>query len=79
MHTQTSSANNPTDIGQSAGERERLLGLINAGWTTQVIATAVKLGLIDAMASGPASIQALAETVQSHAPSVGRQIGRAHV
>ena len=72
MQTHTALPTNPTGIGPSAGDRERLLGLINAGWTTQVIATAVKLGLIDAMASGPASIQALAETVQAHAPSVGR-------
>ena len=72
MQTHTSSATHPTGMAQNAGERERLLGLINAGWTTQVIATAVKLGLIDAMASGPASVQALAETVQAHAPSVGR-------
>ena len=72
MHPQTSLANNHTGIGPSAGDRERLLGLINAGWTTQVIATAVTLGLIDAMASGPANTQALAETVQAHGPSVGR-------
>ena len=72
MQTHTALPTNPTGNGPSAGDRERLLGLINAGWTTQVIATAVKLGLIDAMASGPASIQALAETVQAHAPSVGR-------
>ena len=72
MHTQTSLTNIPTGNGPSAGERERLFGLINAGWTTQVIASAVALGLIDAMASGPASIQTLAEASQSHAPSVGR-------
>ena len=72
MHTHTSLASDPTGMAQNAGDRERLFGLINAGWTTQVIATAVKLGLIDAMASGPASVQALAETVQAHALSVGR-------
>ena len=72
MHTHTSLTNIPTGNGPSAGDRERLFGLINAGWTTQVIATAVKLGLIDAMASGPASVQALAEAVQAHAPSVDR-------
>ena len=72
MHPQTSLTNIPTGNGPSAGERERLFGLINAGWTTQVIASAVALGLIDAMASGPASIQTLAEASQSHAPSVGR-------
>jgi orsellinic acid C2-O-methyltransferase len=72
MHPQTSLENNPTGIGQSGGERERLFGLINAGWTTQVIATAVELGLIDAMAAGPASIETLAGAVPAHAPSVGR-------
>jgi orsellinic acid C2-O-methyltransferase len=72
MHAQTSSPNHHTGMAQNAGDRERLFGLINAGWTTQVIATAVALGLIDAMAVGPASTQALAETVQAHAPSVGR-------
>ena len=72
MQTHTALPTNPTGNGPSAGDRERLLGLINAGWTTQVIASAVALGLIDAMASGPASIQTLAEASQSHAPSVGR-------
>ncbi len=72
MHTQTSLANNPTGMSQSGGDRERLLGLINASWTTQVIATAVELGLIEALAPGPASIQTLAETSQAHAPSLGR-------
>ena len=72
MNPQTSLTNIPTGIGQSGGDRERLLGLINAGWTTQVIATAVALGLIDAMAAGPASIQTLAQTVQAHAPSLSR-------
>ena len=72
MHTPTSLASKPTGVIQSGAERERLLGLINASWTTQVIATAVELGLIEGMASGPASIQALAETSHAHAPSVGR-------
>ena len=59
-------------MAHSGDDRERLLGLINAGWSTQVIATAVALGLIDAMAAGPTSTQALADKVQAHAPSLGR-------
>ena len=72
MHTQTSLASDPGGTSPTAGDRERLLGLINAGWTTQVIATAVKLGLIDAMGAGPANTRVLADTVRAHAPSLGR-------
>ena len=72
MYMQSSLANQHTGVAQNAGDRERLFGLINAAWTTQVIATTVELGLIDAMATGPASIQTLAEASQAHAPSVGR-------
>jgi hypothetical protein len=72
MYAQNSLTNQHTGMTQNAGDRERLFGLINAAWTTQVIATTVELGLIDAMAYGPASIQALAETSQAHAPSVDR-------
>jgi orsellinic acid C2-O-methyltransferase len=73
MHTPTSLTDDHLiDIAQNAGERERLLGLINAGWTTQVIATAVELGLIDAMGQSPTTTQALAETVRAHPPSVRR-------
>ena len=72
MHTPTALASNPTGIAQSDGERKRLLDLIHAAWSTQVIATAVELRLIDAMAAGPTSTQALAETVHAHASSLGR-------
>jgi orsellinic acid C2-O-methyltransferase len=72
MDTQNSLANNGARVGQSGGDRERLMGLINASWTTQVIAAAVELGLIEAMAAGPASVQALALASRAHAPSVGR-------
>jgi orsellinic acid C2-O-methyltransferase len=72
MQPQTALASDPGGISPTAGDRERLLGLINAGWTTQVIATAVALGLIDAIGAGPANTHVLAEAVRAHAPSVAR-------
>ena len=53
-------------------DRDRLLGLIGAQWTTHAIAAAVKLNLPDAMAAGPASAEALAQTCRAHAPSLRR-------
>ena len=60
------------DTAPAQAHRTRLLGLINASWTTQVIATAVEIGLPDAMADGPRTVAALAETSATHAPSLYR-------
>ena len=55
-----------------AVERERLLGLINASWTTQVIGAAVRLGLPAALAGGARQVDALAALTSTHAPSLRR-------
>ena len=60
-----------SDTPESA-DRHRLLGLINASWTTQAIAAAVKLGLIDALSAGPCSAQDLARACHVHEPSLYR-------
>jgi orsellinic acid C2-O-methyltransferase len=62
---------NPLDSGATA-DRGRLLGLINAQWTTHAIAAAVRLGLPKAMAAGPADAGALAQACHAHAPSLLR-------
>ena len=53
-------------------ERERLLGLVNASWTTQVIGAAVRLGLPTALGEGARQVDALAATTKTHAPSLRR-------
>lgn len=55
-----------------AADRRRLLGLINAIWTTQATAAAVELGLIDALTAGPRSVQDLTCVCHAHEPSVHR-------
>ena len=62
--------NAPT--GAAADERERLLGLVNAGWTTQAIGAAVRLGLPLALAKGARDVDAMAATTATHAPSLRR-------
>ena len=47
-------------------ERARLTELITACWSTQVIHVAVRLGLPDRLAAGPAQAGALAEQTGSH-------------
>ena len=59
-----------TEVG--ADERERLLGLVNAGWTTQAIGAAVRLGLPVALAEGARDVDALAAATATHAPSLRR-------
>ena len=56
----------------TAEVRERLLGLVNAGWTTQAIGTAVRLGLPMALAEGMRDVDALAAATATHAPSLRR-------
>jgi orsellinic acid C2-O-methyltransferase len=57
---------------EAIANRERLLGLINAQWTTHAIAAAVRLGLPEAMAAGPACAESLAQACHAHAPSLLR-------
>ena len=56
----------------AAEERERLLRLVNAGWTTQAIGAAVRLGLPMALAEGARDVDALAAATTTHAPSLQR-------
>lgn len=56
----------------AAAERELLLGLVNAGWTTQAIGAAVRLGLPIALAEGARDVDELAAATATHAPSLRR-------
>ncbi len=56
----------------AAEEREHLLGLVNAGWTTQAIGAAVRLGLPMALAEGARDVDALAAATRTHALSLRR-------
>jgi SAM-dependent methyltransferase len=51
---------------------QRLFALINAGWTTRVIAVAAELGLAEALQPGPRSAQDLAAACGAHAASLHR-------
>jgi hypothetical protein len=52
--------------------RTRLLGLINASWTTQAIATAVRLGIADHLAEEPLSVDALSRATGSDPQALHR-------
>ena len=62
----------PQGTGSVTPERDRLLALINANWSTQVIAAAIDLGLPDAMAAGRCDPQSLADASAAHPPSLLR-------
>jgi SAM-dependent methyltransferase len=49
-----------------------LLRMMTGYWVSQAIYVAAKLGLADRLADGPASVEALAEATESHAPSLYR-------
>lgn len=53
-------------------DRERVLGLINAAWTTQVIGAACELGLADAMGDEPVSATVVARKVNASPDGVRR-------
>ncbi|WP_421119271.1 methyltransferase [Aquihabitans daechungensis] len=53
---------------------ERLLELIGASWTTQVIRVAAELGVADALASGPRPVTDLAAEVGAHESSLRRLV-----
>lgn len=48
--------------------------MTNGYWATQIIYVAAKLGIADLLSSGPLGIQALAESTETHAPSLYRLI-----
>jgi hypothetical protein len=51
---------------------DRLLELIGASWTTQVIRTATELGVVDALAAGPRRVGDLAEELAVDVEALGR-------
>ncbi len=54
------------------GARERVLGMMNAAWTTQAIGTACELGLPDFMAGGAATSAEVAARAGANADAVHR-------
>jgi orsellinic acid C2-O-methyltransferase len=72
MNTRSDITTRATTDQPAMPERDHLLNLINAQWTTHAIAAAVKLGLPEAMASGPVKAEALARACDAHAPSLRR-------
>ena len=56
-----------------SAERDRLLALVNASWTTQAIGSAVRLELPRTLADAPGlTCESLAATLSTHAPSLER-------
>ena len=53
-------------------DRDYLLDLINAAWTTQAIAASVELHLADHLSDQPCNAATLAQATSSHAPSHAR-------
>jgi len=62
----------PGSALSSQHPRTRLLALINANWTTQAIATAVRLGVADHLTDLPLSIDALAQATGANAGALHR-------
>jgi hypothetical protein len=57
---------------QTETDASCLLNLVGGFWTTQVICTAVELGLADALAQGPCSIQSLATRLNANCDAIDR-------
>jgi orsellinic acid C2-O-methyltransferase len=72
MNHVSDSSPQTTSDSDAIADREQLLGLINAQWTTHAIAAAVRLGLPEAMGAGPVDADALAQASQTHPPSLRR-------
>jgi hypothetical protein len=53
-------------------DSDRLLELIGASWTTQVVRTATELGVIDALAAGPRPVEDVAEELAVDAGALAR-------
>ncbi|MDW3684454.1 methyltransferase [Cupriavidus sp. CV2] len=56
----------------TATRRPQLLAMINANWMTQAIAVAADLWIPDLLASGPLSVDLLADGCRCHVPSIRR-------
>ena len=56
--------------GRTETDASCLLNLVGGFWTTQVIYAAVELGLADAMAQGPCSIQSLATGLNANRDTI---------
>jgi len=54
--------------------RAQLLGLINANWTTQALASAARLRLCDRLAAQPMSLTDLATACECYAPALQRLV-----
>ncbi len=50
----------------------QLMGLLAGSWVAQAISVAATLGVADALASGPASVEAIAAATKSHPDALGR-------
>lgn len=55
-----------------SAQRDHLLALVNASWTTQAIGAALRLGIPAALAEGARDLDTIAERTSSHAPSLRR-------
>jgi hypothetical protein len=58
--------------GDAAQAQAVLQQMTNGYWATQIIYVAAKLGIADLLNSGPLGIQALAESTETHGPSLYR-------
>jgi hypothetical protein len=58
--------------GDVAQAQAVLQQMTNGYWATQIIYVAAKLGIADLLSSGPLGIQALAESTETHPPSLYR-------
>jgi hypothetical protein len=67
-----------TDARAESSPARHVSDLINGFWATQVITTAVTLGIPDELAVGPRSAESLAASVAAHAPSVFRVMRALH-
>ncbi len=59
------------DVAQAEAQAV-LQQMTNGYWATQIIYVAAKLGIADLLNNGPQDIQALAESTETHAPSLYR-------
>jgi len=55
-----------------SAQRDHLLALVNASWTTQAIGAALRLGVPAALAEGARDLDTIAKRTATHAPSLRR-------
>ena len=60
------------DVGRTSDAPSRMLGLLNACFTTQALHAAAALGIADRLADGPMSVGDLAAATGAHGPSLYR-------